>query len=323
MKKNVLSVLVASIFLLCLWQQTVAISLIYNMKIRRVFQTSEAVTMAEILGKKNNSLWLVSGLPIFYERKRHIVDQSQNIDVYQKSISGGMVFNLRHVADHSWWCEATTAMAHEHSHVVGTHACDSARTGMDDIVLAAGYTIFPSPKTQIGLYGIGGIPTQLMLMPQEKFDTLIGTRFFSVGGGAEFSNSFISSLKRSLVGIFQVRGIHFFDRRWNPILPCDAKIRPGNLADILLTMQYREKRTVFEMGYNVSFFSGQALRLRTGPVRSDTFLRNSFYASILHLCNSIRPFSKALLLGGGFYVGRAKKFDTKIGSCWLNLSVVF
>lgn len=300
-----------------------ATSLIYNMKIRRIFKTGESVSIANVLGKKSNNLWIASGVPIFYERHRHIVDPSTHVDVRQKSTTGGAVLNARYVSAASWWCEVTTGIEHEHSAVCGTNPCDSARTGFDDIVGVAGYTLFPTPKTQIALYGIGGIPTRYKLTSQEKFDTLVGTRFFSAGGGVELSSSFIKSLKRSLTGVLQVRGIHFFDRRWTPILPCDAKIRPGDLTDVLFTLQYREKRTVFETGYNISFFSRQAVLLSSGPVKSDTFLRNSVYASVLHLCDQWRLFDKALLLGGGFYVAQSKKFDTKIGSCWLNVSVVF
>jgi hypothetical protein len=95
-------------------------------------------------------------VPIFYERKRHIPDPTQGINVHQKSTTGGAVFNLRHVSEQAWWCEATTGVEREHSQVCGTHPCDSARTGMDDIVFSAGYTMFPAPKTQVVLYGLGG-----------------------------------------------------------------------------------------------------------------------------------------------------------------------
>ncbi len=76
--------------LVCLSQELSATSLIYNMKIRRVFRTNDAVTLANLLGKKSASLWLPSGVPIFAERNRHIVDAAQGIDVCQKSTAGAL-----------------------------------------------------------------------------------------------------------------------------------------------------------------------------------------------------------------------------------------
>ncbi|MDZ4152349.1 hypothetical protein, partial [Methylicorpusculum sp.] len=247
------------VVLVCLCHQAAATSLIYNMKIRRIFRTNDAVTIAKVLGKESASIWLASGVPIFAQRNRHIVDQAKGIDVCQKSTAGGALFNMRHVSEHAWWAEITTAVEREQSQERGTVVRDCARTGMDDIVMAAGYNFFPSRTSQIVLYGIGGVPTRLALNAHEQFDTLVGTRFFSVGGGMELSNSFISGLKQSLTGIAQARCIHFFDRHWYPVLPRGAKIQPGNVTDFLLSLQYRKKRTVFEVGYNITFFTHQAV----------------------------------------------------------------
>lgn len=311
------------LLLVCLSQGLSATSLIYNMKIRRIFRTNDAVTVASLLGKKSASLWLTSGVPIFAERNRHIVDAEKGIDVCQKSTAGGAIFNLRHVSEQAWWCELTTAVEREQSRERGTVTRDCACTGMDDIVGAVGYNFFPTPASQIVLYGIGGVPTRLKLNAYEQFDTLVGTRFFSIGGGLELSNSFISGLKQSLTGIVQVRCIHFFDREWYPVLPRGAKIRPGDLTDLLVSLQYRKKRTVFEAGYNITFFTHQAVLLASGAVKSDSFKRQSGYLSIAHLCKHVRLFNKALLVGGGLSLARAHKFDAKTFSCWANITLVF
>lgn len=324
MKKSSYACLSFSLVVLfCMYHQVAATSLIYNMKIRRVFRTNDAVTIAKVLGKESASIWLASGVPIFAQRNRHIVDQAKEIDVCQKSTAGGVIFNMRHVSEKAWWAEITTAVEREQSHERGTVVRDCARTGMDDIVMAAGYNFFPSQTTQVVLYGIGGVPTRLALNAYEQFDTLVGTRFFSVGGGMELSNSFISGLKQSLTAIAQVRCIHFFNRYWHPVLPRGSKIQPGNVTDFLLSMQYRKKRTVFEIGYNVTFFNNQAVLLSSGPVKSDMFLRQSGYFSIAHLCKKVRIFDKALLVGAGCAFSRAQKFDTQSASCWANVSVIF
>lgn len=294
------------------------ITLVYNMRIRRAFGLSNIIEDG-----KDESHVLLSVVPIVYTRDRHIVDDTLKLDICEKRISGGALLNARYIPSQKWWLEATTGIEKEHVKSEGTSCIRASRTGFDDIIISGGRNFFLTDNMQFVLYGIGGIPTKRSVGPDEAQDTLVGTRLFSVGLGAEISQAFINSLKRSLTGIFQVRFIHFFNRRWYPILPCDAKIQPGNVTDLLFTVQYRERKNVFEVGYNPTIFTNQAVLLKTGPIRSDTAVRQAVYGSYGRLFRQLPLTHHPGFLGAGISIARAKRFDTKIFTGWLNVSVLF
>lgn len=297
-----------------------AVSLVYNMKIRRAFSTH----VFEQIFPGKESFWLLTALPVVYNRSRHIVAPLTHQDVYEKTFLAGPIFNIRFLAPHDWWLELTTGLENQTDHTCGTQTFKNSRTGFDDIVLTAGKNFFfYDDKGQVSLYAIGGFPTKYQVTAQETYETLVGTRFFGLGAGGEISYTFIRSLKQALAAIVQARCVHFFDRTWYPILPCGAKIQPGNLTDLFMILQYRHKVNIFEVGYNPTFFTNQAALLPTEKITSPNFARNSFYANFIHV------FKKSLLLkkpggiGTGFNISRSKMFDTKIFAWWVNISLLF
>lgn len=301
----------------CLHQPLQAITLVYNMKIRRVF---EANTLSN---KENKSRWVATAVPIVYTRNRTIVDNALGINVCEQIIIGGALLNLRYISPESSWVEVTTGIEKEHVKSQGSSVFTNSRTGLDDIVISVGHNIFPTDKTQIVFYGLAGLPTHRKVTLLETFNTPVGTRFFSVGLGSEFSYSFINTIQKSLLVLLQARFVHFFNRNWSPILPVDAKIQPGNVTDLLFTAQYRKRRNIFETGYNPTFFTNQAVILKTGTVPGPHFVRHSVYGSFAHVCKHFPVLKTPVIVGTGFSVGASQRFDTRIFSCWVNISTIF
>jgi hypothetical protein len=295
-----------------------AVTLVYNMKIRRVFNVSA------ILGKKDKPVWIATALPIAYTRSRHIVDPALGVNVYDKRIAGGSLFNLRYIGpQQSWWFEITTGLEKERVQSHGTTNICASRLGIDDIILSGGRAFFPNKKTQYVVYGLAGFPTRRKLTLAERYDTLVGTRFFGLGLGAEASYAIIQSVQQSLIMIGQARFVHFFNRKWYPILPCNAQIEPGNLTDILASVQYRRGKNIFETGYNVTLFSNQAVVVPPQKITTHLFIRQSAYATYSRMFKEFPVLKIPLLLGAGFNIGHAQRFNTKIYAYWLNISTAF
>lgn len=289
------------------------------MRIRRTFN----VELPDIVGQGQKRWWALSAVPIIYKRDRKIVNEQQLINLTDKRTTVGSLFNIRYIPSKHWWFEATTGIEHERVRSRGTSDFTASRTALDDIVLAGGYNFFPIKKSQITLYGLAGFPTTRNVTLLEAQDTLVGTRFFSAGVGSEFSYGFMQSVRRSFTGIFQNRFLHFFSRRWNPILPVNAKIQPGNVIDFLLGLRYRERKNIFETGYNPTLFTNQAVILPTRTITSDSWGRHSFYVSYWHLFTEVPVQRPPIILGAGMLISRAKRFETKIFSIWGNFTIVF
>jgi len=298
-----------------------AISLVYNLKIRRSFAAGHGIA-AIAADHDKEGIWLVTALPIAYWRSREIVEDTTKTDVLDKRITVGSVFNLRYVYKQALWLEATTAVETERAALRGTTNADICRTGFDDLVLSGGYNMFPTENSQLVVYLIGGFPLYNKLTALETFDTLVGTRFCSIGAGSEFSYSFVRTDEQSFNGIMQVRFIHFFNRNWFPILPKNATLQPGNITDLLLACQYRKKHTMLEVGYDITFFTNQAA-LSTEVVKTNAFARNSCYVSINHLCKKFPVIPTPVVVGAGLNIGRLNRFDTKITIAWLNFTTFF
>lgn len=295
-----------------------AITLVYSVRIRSVFESAHAA-----LEDHKKSSWVATALPIIYVRDRHIVDPARSIDVCEHQIIGGSLFNIRYIPSEHWWFEATTGLEKETACERGTINRHNSRVGFDDIVLSAGYNVRPSDAVQICLFGITGFPTHKGVTAAEQFDPLVGTRFNSLGAGAELSYNFIDERMSTLTGIFQTRFVHFFSRNWFPILPRDARIQPGNITDLLFSARYRYDGTVFETGYNPTFFTNQAVLLRTGTVHSENYVRNSIYATLSHGWKDFPGLHIPLILGTGLNIGRSHHFDTKIIAGWVSLTTTF
>lgn len=295
-----------------------AITLVYNMKIRRAFDLSTS------LGESSKPLWIATVLPIIYKRDRHIVNETLQLDVCEKRLSGGALLNLRFIPERAWWLELSTGIEKEHVESHGSVGLKASRAGFDDVLLTAGHNFFLSDRMQFVIYGLGGVPTRRKVTTQDAQDTLVGTRFYGAAAGWEFSYNFLHKQpKRACIGIIQNRFLHFFNRSWAPLLPCDAKIQPGNVTDILFTLHYRERASIFEIGYNPTIFTNQAVLLKTGPVKSDTFVRQGMFANVSHMWRCVPVLNMPFLLGTGVNISRAKRYDTKIFSCWLNFTTLF
>ena len=294
-----------------------ASTLVYNMRIRRIF------SVARSLLQQRKPLWVVSAVPIVQARDRHIVEKDKDIDICDTSLTGGSLFDIRYVPSEYWWAELTTGLEKETLCLRGTQNVHASRSGLDDIVLSGGYNMFPNDESQITLYGLAGFPTKKAVTQAELYNTLVGTRFYSLGVGTELSYSFINSQLCTLTGIFQARFLHFFPRNWFPILPRDGKIQPGNATDLLFTAQYRYDGTTFEAGYNPTFFTDQAVRLKAGTVKGPRFIRNNVYVTLSHGWKDFPGLHMPLALGTGLSIGRSKRFDMKQISWWVNFTTLF
>lgn len=314
------------LFCVCFQSTSYAVTMVYNLKVRRVFNVAP---LLERMKKR----WLVSAVPIIFSRKSHIIDERTAVDVHERRTAGGSLFNLRYVPSKHWWAEATTGIEVDHGSYtkpgVSTHGrytgSDDFRdykVGLDDIVISGGYRHFFCKKWQLVGYGLVGIPTRRRVDLSDRYGPLVGTRIYNIGCGIEGSYSFINELKRSCAAIVQSRFIHGFNRRWFPILPSDAKIQPGNFTDVLFSLQYRERRTIVEAGYDLTVFSNQALLLATEKVVANTFLRHSGYMTISHAVLE-GPFCKPFVFGAGLNVSSSKKFNARTVTGWVYGTIVF
>src|SRR5579872_7208017 len=80
-----------------------AVTLVYNLRVRRTF------TAPAILKLLKNRV-LLTGLPIFFDRSSHIVNDLTKVDVYEKRRAGGSLFNVRYVPNKHWWLDVTTGL---------------------------------------------------------------------------------------------------------------------------------------------------------------------------------------------------------------------
>jgi len=74
--------------LLCF--QLKAVTLVYNMKVRRVFNIEPVL-------ERMKSRLVLSAVPIVFLRKRHLIDTRTSLNNREKRRVGGSLFNLRYV----------------------------------------------------------------------------------------------------------------------------------------------------------------------------------------------------------------------------------
>ncbi len=291
------------------------VTLVYNLKVRRVF------TIAAVLERMKSRL-LFSAVPLFFTRSRDLIDTRIGLKGREKRRAGGSLLNMRYIPSKHWWLEVTTAIETDHATFTGTDPFHASRVGLDDFVFSAGYRHFIGKRCQLVGYGLVGIPTRRKVTLEDRHTPLVGTRFYNLGFGVEGSYSFISELRRSFAAIIQARFIHGFNREWFPILPKDARIQPGNGTDLLFSFQFRKRRTIVETGYNLTIFSQQAVILPTETIDADTLVRHSGYLSLSHaLLKGL--FNKPFIFGAGFNVSRTHTLDIRTFTGWIHFSIVF
>jgi hypothetical protein len=291
-----------------------AVTLVYNMRIRRAFNVPFALQHKKIV--------ILSALPIYFGRRSHIVTEKPAVDVHEKRNVVGSLFNLRYVPSRNWFAEVTTGLENDHSSFCGSDPFSASRTGMDDFVFAGGYRHFFGKKTQLVGYGIAGLPAGRTVRLDDRYGPLVGSRFYGAGFGTEASYAFIENEKQTLSFIVQQRFVHLFNRSWTPILPPYDTIEPGNFTDVLGTIQYRKNVTAYELGYNATIFTNQGVMTPKATLSTNTFLRNAGYLNILHLIRSSIP-HRPIVVGGGLNVSGTKQFDARMLSVWADVSIVF
>ncbi len=302
-----------------LFQTTQSTTLLYSLKIRRAFGIQTGTEQ----DNKKGSL-LLTALPIVSRRTRHLVIEESAVDSYEDARIGGVVANLRYIYEKKWWGEVATGIGKERVKLCGTVAFTNARTGMDDIVVAAGRNFFFGKRTQFVLYGIAGFPTSSEVTAEERFDTVVGTRFYSLGAGSELSHAFIQHPQRALIALAQVRFLHFFTRSWFPVLGEGGKIQPGNAIDLLFTLQYRQQKNLFEAGYGPTWFTNQAVIVpATGVVPGRSSVRQGMYGSYNRLFRELPLLGLPGALGTGISVGRNDRFNSKILTWWVDMAIKF
>jgi|GEM_PF-1025665 len=323
MNRNMKNVLIGFCIALSVTQSTSPITLLYNMKIRRVFSGAR-----QILEQQNKPIWVFTTVPVVFTRKHHFCETAPLVDIHEKRLVVGSVFDLRCALSKNSWFEITTAVANEQARAKGVSenpvlpVCSHlSRTGMDDVILAAGYHLYPTEDMQLDFYVITGFPTHTIVSRDDALGAFVGTRFFSLGTGGEFSYSFIQQDKRSLISILQARYLHFFSRSWDPVLPCGSTIQPGDIVDLLGAIRYREKTEIFETGYNPTFFLNQAATTpAAGKIRSDNFVLHGVYLSYAHVfLGRAHP----LVLGAGFSFNGSTFLDARAYVGWIDFSIVF
>ncbi|MCX5922436.1 MAG: hypothetical protein NTX86_03845 [Candidatus Dependentiae bacterium] len=297
-------------------QEGNASTLVYNMRVRR------ALNLNAVLHKDDKGFWAFSGAPIVSTRTRKI-DVPDGTCVHEKNIIAGALFDLRWIPTKEWWLEVTTGLEGECVRATGTRTINNSRVGLDDIVFAGGYNFFLNDDLQFVLYGLTGIPTRWKVTADEVYTVPVGSRLFGAGFGAELSYSFIQSKPKSLIAVLQTRFIHFFAREWFPILPCGAKIQPGETIDVLGSLKYRYKRNAVEAGYNPTFFANQGVLLKKSTTISAPFVRHSLFINGLHVLEKTPDAKTLVAIGAGFNASWSKKFDTRIYTYWASVGVLF
>lgn len=261
-------------------------------------------------------------MPVFYKRNAHLGNQRLATDLCDRRTVTGCLVNVRYVPSSSWWFETTTGLLKESMCTTGSSKIETSHTGLDDMLFSGGHTFFLDKERQLGMYGLVGLPTKSSVSRHESPGPLVGSRFYSVGGGLEISNSFRNNAYSDLICIAQLRVVHFFSRTWEPILPQGGKIQPGQTIDILLSLRYRQNRTLFEGGYNPTFFINQTLILPTEIVPTETIVRQGGYISFTHLTEQ-KPFGKPLVLAAGFTGTYTQKLSARAYSMWFNITLIF
>lgn len=304
------------VLLFCV-QPLYAVTLVYNLRVRRTFSAPQVL---EHLKKPRTIFSLV---PIYFSRASHITEERTMLDTCETRRAGGSLLNMRYVPSKYWWLEVTTGIETDQAQYKGTDTFNASRSGFDDIVGSGGYRFFFGKHCQVVGYGLVGLPTTRKITRCDRLGPLLGTRVYNLGFGFEGSYSFIDEIKTSLSCIAQYRLIHGFNRDWFPILPEGSTIQPGNVSDVLLTIQYRKRRTLVEGGYNATIFTNQAAIVPTlGKIKTDPFVRNGGYISISHGWFKAF-FDKPFICGVGCNFNHTKRFDAKTTTVWAYGAIVF
>ncbi len=302
------------LFFLQITNQLYSVSIVYTMKLQRIFSSGN------VAKKEDVSSTSLTGLPFLYFRNRHIAkpdifakaDDSSDIDIYERRKAQAFIIDFRHIAQSGSWADITTGLIRDESNAKGTSIFKEKKYGLDDIILSFGTTKKYNKKYEMLFYGLAGFPAKRKVTQYDTFDTFAGTRFFGTGAGIEFSYTALHNDEQSCIFLINNRFVHFYKRAWNPIFSLHDKIIPGNITDILCALYTRHKKTVFEIGYNPTFFTNQRRELSSQKISEAAYTRNAGYIILSH---------------GSFGIGTSrayeKLFSSHIQTYWLYLNYTF
>lgn len=174
----------------------------------------------------------------------------------ENRISGGLVETVRFVHDHTW-IELIAAFGEER--VTYNHEGKEgkqSRFGWDDFLIDIGHNfIDKSGKKQLLIHWLIGIPLKKGITLAELEQPLWGTRTYATGPVIDIAYDFIRNNAEDLfVGLIG-RFLHRFKRTYEPILPANAFLNPGNLMNLLALIHYRYYSHNIEAGYVYTLYN--------------------------------------------------------------------
>ena len=265
--------------------QIYSVSIVYTMKLQRIF-FAEGSTEKE----NNISSTSLTALPLLYFRDKHIIesrllknpDNSLDKKFYEKRKAQACIVDFRHITPSASWINVTTGVIRDQSNMKGSSVFKKKKYGLDDILLTLGTTKKYNEKCEMVYYGLAGFPAKRRVSRYDEFDPLVGTRFFGTGAGLEFSYTPLHNDEQTCIFLINNRFVHFYKRGWSPILSSEDKIVPGNITDILCALYTRHKKTVFEIGYNPTFFTNHGVELPSKNIAGAFYTRHAGYMLLSH-----------------------------------------
>ena len=252
---------------------------------------------------------------------RHITDEPNLIDVQEESFLGGAIFDFKYVGVQPWWFGIRTALIQENSKVTGSNNFTLSRFGFDDIYIQGGYNFVLTDDWQLAMHGGVGLPTSLKPDENELFNTLGGSRLFSMGLGGELSYAVINKKDQVLSLNFHTRLLHFFTRSFTPILQCGEKLQPGNATDIFPSISYTHGDHYLEIDYDLIIFTNVAVL--SNPNRYlPVMYQHAPYIQYYYTINWPRT-HVTTTVGMGLQYSYARLFDRKQWQAWWLIGTKF
>lgn len=223
-------------------------------------------------------------------------------DWKEKRLAAGVVTALRLVKDHTW-VEFITAFGKERVHLKqDSQIIKKSRSGADDFLIDFGHNFLDKTgKKQLLLHWLIGIPLTKKISLSEINQPLWGTRTYATGPTIEFCYDFVRNEAHDIFIGLITRLLHFFGRHYEPILPANALLHPGNSLDILALFHYRYYGQNFECGYVYTHFNKASYQFIDHTQKLPSQNYNSFYVDYFYYhqklsmgfeCNITKNFGK-------------------------------
>ena len=220
----------------------------------------------------------------------------------ENRFSAGLVEAVRLTHNHSW-IEFIAAFGKEH--VSYNHQGirgKKSRFGWDDFLIDIGHNFLDETgKKQLLVHWLTGIPTTKKISSAEVEGPLWGTRSFATGPVVEVVYEFIRSNAEDLFIGLVTRFLHRFKHSYEPILPPNAFLNPGNALDVLTLFHYRYYGQNFEMGYVHTLYNNISYKFPDHTEHLPSERYNSIYLDYFYFyeklslgfeCNISKTFGK-------------------------------